>query len=190
MDKNQIVSTNQNTKLALSRSKNLLDITKNILKNNRQSLTKLTSHLNFHLNIGHANSVTSLAITPDGKHIVSGSLDRTIKIWDMKSGECINTLEGHTNSIFSLSITPDEKHIVSGSWDDTIKIWDFKSGECIYTIYYFTNNDFLSIDFNGYFSANPPAIDKYLRVKEAPLQTRKLTAGEIQQFSKKRFLDI
>lgn len=45
---------------------------------------------------GHYNSVLSASYSPDGKYIASGSKDRTIKIWNAKSGECIKTLKGHT----------------------------------------------------------------------------------------------
>jgi WD40 repeat protein len=57
---------------------------------------------------------------PDGR-IVSGSSDKTIKIWDIKNKEVI-TLRGHTNWVEALSILPDGR-IVSGSWDTTTKIW-------------------------------------------------------------------
>ena len=75
-----------------------------------------------------------LPSTPDGSHIVSGSGDTTLKIWDFKSGKCIRTLEGHTSSVLAVALTPDGSYIVSGSADETLKIWDFKSGRCIRTL--------------------------------------------------------
>ena len=75
---------------------------------------------------GHTSGVNSVAITPDGTKIVSGSSDHTIKVWDIAStgGRLLNTLEGHSSSVSSVAITPDGPKIVSGSWDKTIKVWD------------------------------------------------------------------
>ena len=80
---------------------------------------------------GHTSSAYSVAITPDGKHIVSGSWDKTIKLWDINSGKEIRSFEGHTNSVNSVTITPDGKHIVSGGYDITIKLWNINSGEAL-----------------------------------------------------------
>jgi len=54
--------------------------------------------------------------------LASGSFDNTIKIWNLISGECIQTLKGHTNVVCSLATLPDNK-LASGSSDETIKIW-------------------------------------------------------------------
>ena len=76
----------------------------------------------------------SVAYSPDGKSIVSGSRDETIKIWDAKSGQLLSTLIGHKDSVFSVAYSPDGKSIISGSWDKTIKIWDVKSGKLLSTL--------------------------------------------------------
>ena len=65
--------------------------------------------------------------------LVSGSMDNTIKIWDIKSGSCIKTLKGHTGFVYSLSILSTDK-IVSCAGDNTIKVWDIRSGSCIKTV--------------------------------------------------------
>jgi len=83
---------------------------------------------------GHNGEVESVFVTPDGKYIVSGSADKTIKIWDFEKGEEIRTLRGHQKHVSSVFVTPDKKHIVSGSFDKTIKIWDFKEGKEIRTL--------------------------------------------------------
>ncbi|MEO0685858.1 MAG: WD40 repeat domain-containing protein, partial [Cyanobacteria bacterium J06649_11] len=83
---------------------------------------------------GHKNTVETLAITPDGKKIVSGSWDTTIKIWDLFTGEHLKTLNGHTNIVHSVVITSDGQKIVSGASDESIKIWDVNTGEEIKTI--------------------------------------------------------
>ncbi|MGB7084594.1 MAG: NB-ARC domain-containing protein, partial [Phormidesmis sp.] len=72
---------------------------------------------------GHENWVCSVAFSPGGEHLMSGSADRTIKLWDVKTGECLQTLEGHSNWVMSVAFSPDGERLVSGSADRTIKLW-------------------------------------------------------------------
>ena len=78
---------------------------------------------------GHTNIVTSVAIS--GNKIVSGSYDKTVKIWGLNSGECLKTLrnvpfvQGHAYDVTSVAISGDK--IISGSDDETIKIWDLNT---------------------------------------------------------------
>ena len=65
--------------------------------------------------------ILSVAISPDNKKIVSGAWDKTIRIWNLDSGNLINTLEGHTDWIYSVAISPDNTKIVSGYYG-TIRI--------------------------------------------------------------------
>jgi WD40 repeat protein len=132
MDNNQLTTINKNSKLALTKSKNLLDITKKIL--DKKELIQTFQFKPFLMEKGHTSSASSIAISPDGKYIVSGSGDNTIKIWDFKTAKCLNTLEEHTRNIHSIAISPDGKYIVSGSFDNTIKIWDFKTAKCLNTL--------------------------------------------------------
>ncbi|KAK3845914.1 MAG: WD40-repeat-containing domain protein [Linnemannia gamsii] len=64
--------------------------------------------------------------------VVTGGLDNTLKIWDVETGACLNTLFGHEEGVWSLAF--DKLRIVSGSLDKTIKVWDTESGECLYTL--------------------------------------------------------
>jgi len=66
--------------------------------------------------------------------LISGSYDKTIKIWDMNTGLCVNTLNGHSESIWSIALTPDGTRIVSGSEDKSVKIWSLQSGSCLKTL--------------------------------------------------------
>ena len=80
---------------------------------------------------GHSESVNAIAISPDGETLVSGSYDKTIKIWNLKTGELFKTLLEHKETITSVAITADGETLASGSFDNTVKIWDLKSGKIL-----------------------------------------------------------
>ncbi|KAI9333842.1 WD40-repeat-containing domain protein [Obelidium mucronatum] len=90
--------------------------------------------------MGHFEDVTSVVLSQDGKTAVTGSSDRSIKIWSTETGECIQTFLGHTNSVLTVALSHDEKQIVSGSIDQTIKCWSIETGECLQTLVGHTAN--------------------------------------------------
>ena len=73
---------------------------------------------------GHIKGVRSVAFSPDGKTLASGSYDNTIKLWDVGTGKEKSTLRGHTKIVTSVAFSPDGKTLASGSLDGTIKLWD------------------------------------------------------------------
>ena len=77
---------------------------------------------------GHAGRVRRIAFSPDGRHLTSGSSDRTVRIWDLESGES-RVLEGHAGGVNSVAFSPDGRHLASGSSDRTVRIWDLESRE-------------------------------------------------------------
>jgi hypothetical protein len=83
---------------------------------------------------GHLAAIRDVAIAPDGKTIVSGSLDGTIKIWNLVDGKLVRTLPGHRDWVFSIALSPDGKTIASSSRDGTIKIWNLADGKLLRTI--------------------------------------------------------
>ncbi|KAG8790168.1 hypothetical protein FRC12_012598 [Ceratobasidium sp. 428] len=69
--------------------------------------------------------VLGVAYSPDGAYVVSGSQQRTIRIWDAYSGQPVGQpLEGHIGPVNSVAYSPDGAYIVSGSWDSSVRIWD------------------------------------------------------------------
>jgi WD40 repeat protein len=79
---------------------------------------------------GHSKRVTSLTFSLDGTSIVSGSWDKTLKLWDVQTGGIIKTFCGHTDWVLSVSISANYTTISSGSRDKTIRLWDIWTEEC------------------------------------------------------------
>jgi WD40 repeat protein len=89
---------------------------------------------------GRTSWVLSLAVSPDGRHIVGGRRDGVVRVWDLASGEAVGTLKGHTDWVRSVAVTPDGRHIISGGDDRTVRVWDLASGEAVRTFEGRTNS--------------------------------------------------
>lgn len=83
---------------------------------------------------GHSALVTSVAYSPDGKMLASGSVDRTIKLWDVASGQEILTLCGHKSNVISVAFNHDGKRLASASYDNMIRLWDVERGVTLWTV--------------------------------------------------------
>ncbi|MFM6642637.1 MAG: protein kinase domain-containing protein, partial [Microcystis panniformis] len=81
---------------------------------------------------GHSNWVWSVAYSPDGQTVASGSEDKTIKLWNVKTGNLLQTLIGHSYTV-SVAYSPDGQTLASGSFDN-IELWDVKTGNLLQTL--------------------------------------------------------
>ena len=82
---------------------------------------------------GHTSFVNALEISHDGKMLISGSADQTIKVWDLATGAELKTLTGHTSFVNTLAIAHDDKTLASGGADLTIRLWDLATGKTLST---------------------------------------------------------
>ncbi len=84
--------------------------------------------------VGHTGSVTDVVALTDGKQAISASFDKTLRVWDLSSGEEVHALKGHKKGVNAVAVTPDGKLAISASDDNTLKIWDLRSGEEVHTL--------------------------------------------------------
>ena len=79
-------------------------------------------------NMHHENMVGTIAFSPDGKYVVSGSWDRSARVWDAFSGGEIARMP-HEGNVISVVFSPNSKYIASGSWDNTARVWEATTGK-------------------------------------------------------------
>ncbi|KAF8157273.1 WD40-repeat-containing domain protein [Crassisporium funariophilum] len=112
-------------------------------------------------------SISSVAFSSDGSRIVSGSIDRSVRVWDASTGEEKHVLNGHTLHVTSVAFSNDGSCIVSGSRDKSVRVWDASTGEEKHVLYGHTdgvNSVAFSSDGTCIVSGS---IDKSVRVWDA-----------------------
>jgi WD40 repeat protein len=83
---------------------------------------------------GHTDAVWGVAVSPDGKRIVSGSEDQTVRVWDATTGAELMTLRGHEREVGPVSFRSNGRKLVSSSMDGTVKVWDAATGAEVMTL--------------------------------------------------------
>src|SRR5262249_16913589 len=78
---------------------------------------------------GHRSGINGLLFNNDGRILISGSNDGTVRLWETASGKEVRVLEGHRKGISGIALTPDGQTLASGSYDLTLKLWDMGNGK-------------------------------------------------------------
>ena len=91
-------------------------------------LWEVDTGANTHTLTEHASVVNSVAFSPDGTTIATGSDDGTVQLWDANTGASTHTLTGHGGRVNSVAFSPDGRTIASGSRDQTVRLWDANTG--------------------------------------------------------------
>ena len=71
---------------------------------------------------------------PNGRLLASAAEDNTIKLWNLETGSCLQTLHGHQYWVKAIAFSPNGQILASGSFDSAVKIWDWQTGECLRTL--------------------------------------------------------
>ncbi len=81
----------------------------------------------------HSNSINSIAFSPDGRRLLSGSGDNTVKLWEAETGALLKTFEGRSGGVASAMFSPDGKWVLSGGEQGVLKLWDVETGQPLKT---------------------------------------------------------
>ena len=83
--------------------------------------------------LGHTKYVRSVAFSPDGRYALSGSIDMSLKLWEVATGREVRTFTGHSKGVTSVAFSPHGHYALSGSYDMTLKLWEVATGREVRT---------------------------------------------------------
>jgi WD40 repeat protein len=117
---------------------------------------------------GHTQNVTSVVFTPDGSHVLSGSIDKTMRLWEVATGREVRCIKGSARGIMCVAVSPDGTRALSGGLETNVRLWELETGRELYC--YSGHRDVItSVAFspNGLFALSSSA-DKSVRLWAVP----------------------
>jgi archaellum component FlaG (FlaF/FlaG flagellin family) len=103
---------------------------------------------------GHEYPVLSVALAKDGKHVLSGSMDGTLRLWDAGNGQEVRAFRGHRGGVASASFSPDGRYAISTGLDSTVRWWDIATAREIVQFVEFQNGEWIAITPEGYYNSS------------------------------------
>jgi hypothetical protein len=103
---------------------------------------------------GHSDAVLSVAFSPDGRCVLTGSYDRTAPLWNRETGREVRKFEGHASLIYSVAFSPDGRYLLTGSQDSTACLWDVATGRELASMICFRDGTWAVTDAEGRFDAS------------------------------------
>jgi WD40 repeat protein len=126
--------------------------------------------------IGHTGTITTIAMTQDGRVAITGSNDQSLKVWDLETGQILHTLTGHSGFVTAVAVTLDGRLAVSTSGDKSLKVWDLKTGQEIHNIHGVKRFNALALTANGRIAVSASGGDLIVFDLEAGHEVQTLSA--------------